>query len=73
MSNQNQELQQEEIEGEIIMIGRPMFCPQELADAACEYWISYNYCVAQSPRWKKAVTSSFFEMTEENLDDGSPY
>lgn len=49
---------------------RPMFCSQELADAACQYWISYNRgVVAQSPRWKKADVTAFFEMTEENLDD----
>tara|TARA_R110002012_G_scaffold287144_1_gene479139 strand:+ start:1251 stop:1682 length:432 start_codon:yes stop_codon:yes gene_type:complete len=39
----------------------------ELADAADDYWISYNYCVAQGKK------RDYLSMTEENLDDGSPY
>ena len=47
---------------------RPMFCTEELTEAACEYWIDYNYTIAtNSKRWK------FFDMTEENLDDGSQW
>ena len=38
----------------------------ELADAADDYWISYNYCVAQGKK------RDYFSMLEENLDDGNP-
>lgn len=54
---------------------------EELAGAACEYWISYNYLVAQGGRTSKSLLVQgtcnddlkYFDMTDENLDDGSPY